>query len=339
MKKIISTFFLSVFVFVSAQKNLISNGGFEYDTESWNNGNILQINPYTKKSGTKGGSITEYTSPQWKGIDQSFNIPKNTAAIEVSAWLKADGVEKGNNDWNKAVLIVEIAGKGENIASLDGTTGWKEFKKIIPLNKDRSGRLMLALSDCTGIFYFDDVKVTALKQEDYNKLVEAENKKYEVKVITDSTPLEIVKLTNAGFENGLEGWRGNAETTSEEKSEGRKSLKLSSQNPVWFGIDQVADIPDGSKTLDVSAFVKTKDLKPGKNDWNKGVMIVEFTKDGIAKTNDDQPVFFVSDTKDWQKFGKILTIPEGSKKYRIMLALSEATGTMFVDDVQVKFNK
>ncbi|MFY7816487.1 MAG: hypothetical protein ACOVRK_15005, partial [Chryseobacterium taeanense] len=86
-------------------------------------------------------------------------------------------------------------------------------------------------------------------------------------------------------------------------------------------------------------FAKTKDLKPGKNDWNKGVMIVEFTKDGTAKTGDDQPVFFISDVKDWQKFSKTLAIPTGSKKYRIMLALSEATGTMYVDDIQAKFNK
>ncbi len=339
MKKLILSLSLLSFALTYAQKNLIKNAGFEEGTSMWNNENILTLNPYTKRTGNNGGSITEYTTPQWKGIDQSFNIPKNTAAIEVSAWLKADGVVKGTSDWNKAVMIVDIAGKGESIAALEGTTPWKEYKKIIPLNKDRSGKLMLALSECTGSFYFDDIKINALSQEDYNAIIEAENKKYEVKVITDSTPLEIVQLTNANFENGLEGWRGNAETTSEEKFEGQKSLKLTSTNPVWFGIDQVADIPDASKTLSVSAMAKTKDLKPGKNDWNKGVMIVEFTKDGTAKTGDDQPIFFISEVSDWTKFEKTLSIPEGSKKYRIMLALSEATGTMYVDNIQVKFNK
>ncbi|WP_343663208.1 hypothetical protein [Chryseobacterium mucoviscidosis] len=339
MKKNILSIFILASLALSAQKNLISNGGFEMDAQSWNNESAITINPYTKHTGSKGGGITEYTAPQWKGIDQTFSIPKNTAAIEVSAWLKADGVEKGKSDWNKAVVIAEINGKGENIAALEGTTPWKEYKKVIPLNKDRSGRLMIALSECTGSFYFDDIKITPLTQEDLNKIQEQETKKYEVKVITDSTPLEIATLSNTDFENGLENWRGNAETTSEEKVKGQKSLKLSSSNPVWFGIDQIADIPDGSKTLDISAFAKTKDLKPGKNDWNKGVMIVEFTKDGTAKTGDDQPVFFVSDAKDWQKFSKTLTVPAGSRKYRIMLALSEATGTMYVDDIQVKFNK
>ena len=104
-------------------------------------------------------------------------------------------------------------------------------------------------------------------------------------------------------------------------------------------MDQIADIPADAKTMDVSASVKTKDIKAGKNDWNKGVMIVEFTTDGTNKTSQDQAIFFVDDAKDWQQFTKTLEIPANSRKYRIMLALSEATGTMYVDDVQVKFNK
>ena len=94
MKKI---FFLAAILSVTqifAQKNLIRNGGFELDADSWRGENVLNINPYTKRTGEKGGSIYEYTSPQWKGIDQEFNIPKNTPAIEVSAWVKADAIEK-----------------------------------------------------------------------------------------------------------------------------------------------------------------------------------------------------------------------------------------------------
>lgn len=339
MKKIFLTLAFISSLGIFAQKNLIQNGGFEYDATGWNNENLLTVSPYSKHSGQKGGSITQYTSPTWRGIDQSFSIPKNTAAIEVSAWVKAYGIDKGKSDWNKAVIIAEIAGKGENIVALDGTTAWQEVKKIIPINKDRNARLMIALSECTGSFYFDDVKVTPLNQEDYNKLVEAENKKYEVKVITDDTPLEILTLAGGDFENGLEPWRGNAIMTSEEKKNGNFSLKLTSEKPVWYGVDQIADIPADAKTMDVSASVKTKDIKAGKNDWNKGVMIVEFTTDGTNKTSQDQAIFFVDDAKDWQQFTKTLEIPANSRKYRIMLALSEATGTMYVDDVQVKFNK
>lgn len=337
MKKIIFTMAFASSLFIFGQKNLIKNGGFELDAEFWRGENILTINPYTKKSGAKAGSISEFTSPQWKGIDQEFSIPKNTAALEVSAWLKVDGVEKGRNNWNKAVMVLEIGGKNENIAELEGTTQWQLVKKIIPINKDRSGRLMLALSECTGTLYFDEINVNPISQEDYNKIVEEETKKHQVEVITDSTPLELLKLTNGNFENGLEGWRGNAEVVSEEKYEGQKSLRLSSENPVWTGIDQIADIPADAKTIDIAAFAKTQHLKPGKNEWNKGVMIVEFTSDGTKKTSQDQMIFSISDAKEWQKFSKTLEIPQGSKKYRIMLALSEATGAMYVDDVQVKF--
>ncbi|AYO56878.1 hypothetical protein CO230_01245 [Chryseobacterium sp. 6424] len=129
MKKIFLTLSFLSSLGIFAQKNLIQNGGFEYDATSWNNENLLTISPYSKHSGQKGGSITQYTSPTWKGIDQSFSIPKNTSALEVSAWVKADGIEKGKSDWNKAVIIAEIAGKGKNVVALDGTTAWQEVKK------------------------------------------------------------------------------------------------------------------------------------------------------------------------------------------------------------------
>lgn len=338
MKNFFWSVSLLIFGFSYSQKNLIDNGSFEYDKVSWGNENVLSISTFVKKSGEKAGSITEYTSPQWKGIDQQFSIPKNTVALKVSAWMKADGIEKGSNSWNKGVMIVELDGKGQSIAELEGTTPWQYEEKIIPIDKLRSGKLMIALSECTGTLFFDDVKIVPLKQEEYNKITEAETAKHQVEVITDATLLKRVVFQNGDFEKGLEGWRGNAETTSEEKTSGTKSLKLTSENPVWYGIDQIVDIPEDATSVDISAFAKTKNLKPGKNDWNKAVMIAEFTSDGTHKTSQDQPIF-ITDIEDWKQFSKTLEIPQGSHKLRLMLALSEATGTFYADDIQLKFNK
>ncbi|MEN2435336.1 carbohydrate binding domain-containing protein [Weeksellaceae bacterium A-14] len=333
---ILSSLCCSVFVF--SQKNLITNGSFEAGTENWNNASVLSISPYMKKSGQNGAVITEFTTPQWKGVDQNFSIPKNTVALEVSAWMKADGIQQGKNPWNKAVMVTEIDGKNENIGEVSGTTPWTFAKKIIPIDKTRSGRLMIALSECTGSFFFDDVKVIPLKQEDYNKIMEAETAKHQVEVITDTTPVRLIEFTNGDFENGLHGWHGHAETTSEDKVKGAQSLKITSENPVWTGVDQTIDVPQGSKTVEVSAYARTHNLKSGKNAWNKADMIVEFTQDGTSKTGPDQPVFF-TDTQEWQQFSKTLEIPEGTRKIRLMIALSEATGIFLVDDVAVKFSR
>ena len=60
MKKIlISLAFLSI-VSLFAQKNLIKNGSFELDKDSWRGENVLTINPYIKRTGEKGGNIYEY---------------------------------------------------------------------------------------------------------------------------------------------------------------------------------------------------------------------------------------------------------------------------------------
>ena len=104
MKKLLISFAVLNIAPLFAQKNLIKNGSFELEADSWRGENVLTINPYLKRSGDKGGNIYEYTSPSWKGIDQEFTIPKNTAALEISAWVKTDAVEKGKNNWNKAVI-------------------------------------------------------------------------------------------------------------------------------------------------------------------------------------------------------------------------------------------
>ena len=57
MKKIlISLAFLSI-VSLFAQKNLIKNGSFELDKDSWRGENVLTINPYIKRTGEKGGQV------------------------------------------------------------------------------------------------------------------------------------------------------------------------------------------------------------------------------------------------------------------------------------------
>jgi hypothetical protein len=131
-----------------------------------------------------------------------------------------------------------------------------------------------------------------------------------VKVITDSTPLEIVTLSNTDFENGLENWRGNAETTSEEKVKGQKKLKTVFFKSCLVRNESDCRYPRWKQNTGYFCICKNKRPETRKNDWNKGVMIVEFTKDGTAKTGDDQPVFFVSDAKDWQKFSKTLLFPQ-----------------------------
>lgn len=343
MKKI---FFLAAILSVTqifAQKNLIKNGGFELDADSWRGENVLNINPYTKRTGTKGGSIYEYTSPQWKGIDQEFNIPKNTPEIEVSAWVKADAIEKGKNNWNKAVIILEMNGKTENIAELEGTTNWQLVKKIIPTENNRSGRLMLALSECTGSFFFDDIKITPISMEDYDKIIDEDIKKKEtislqnIKNQNPTAPAEI--FANGNFENGTSSWRGAVNLSNTVKKEGNNALVLYSTSKDWVGVDQLFSVPADAKSVTISGWLKSDNIVQGENVWNNGLLNVEFSSDGKTKTANDESITFVTGTKDWQDYSKTFNLSKDTQKLRIMIALGFATGTLYADDIKVTFNK
>lgn len=343
MKKI---FFLAAILSVTqifAQKNLIRNGGFELDADSWRGENILNINPYTKRTGEKGGSIYEYTSPQWKGIDQEFNIPKNTPAIEVSAWVKADAIEKGKNNWNKAVIILEMNGKTENIAELEGTTNWQLVKKIIPTENNRSGRLMIALSECTGSFFFDDIKITPISKEDYDKIIDEDIKKKEAISLQNiqnqnpTAPAEI--FANGNFENGTSSWRGAVNLSNTVKKEGNNALVISSTSKDWVGVDQLFSVPADAKSVTISGWLKSDNIVQGENVWNNGLLNIEFSSDGKTKTANDESIAFVTGTKDWQEYSKTFNLSKDTQKLRIMIALGFATGTLYADDIKVTFNK
>ncbi|GGP01996.1 hypothetical protein GCM10010992_04610 [Cloacibacterium rupense] len=342
MKKLLISFAILNIAPLFAQKNLIKNGSFELEADSWRGENILTINPYLKRSGDKGGNIYEYTSPSWKGIDQEFIIPKNTAALEISAWVKTDAVEKGKNNWNKAVIVLEIGGKTQNIADLEGTTPWQLVKKIIPTENNRSGRLMLALSECTGSFLFDDIKVTPISKDDYAKIVDEDIKKKEaISLQTSQNPSSnpnTEEFTNGNFENGTFSWRGAVNLSNTIKKEGNAALVLTSASKDWVGVDQIFNVQKEAKSVTITGWLKSENIVQGENPWNNGLLNVEFSTDGKNKTANDESITFVTGTKDWQQYSKTFNLPKDTQKLRLMIALGFATGTLYADDIQVKFN-
>lgn len=342
MKKLLISFAVLNIAPLFAQKNLIKNGSFELEADSWRGENVLTINPYLKKSGDKGGNIYEYTSPSWKGIDQEFTIPKNTVALEISAWVKTDAVEKGKNNWNKAIIVLEMSGKNQNIAELEGTTPWQLVKKIIPTENNRSGRLMLALSECTGSFLFDDIKVTPISKDDYAKIVDEDIKKKEaISLQTSQNPSSnpnTEEFTNGNFENGTSSWRGAVNLSNTIKKEGNAALVLISASKDWVGVDQIFNVPKEAKSVTISGWLKSENIVQGENPWNNGLLNVEFSNDGKTKTANDESITFVTGTKDWQQYSKTFNLPKDTQKLRLMIALGFATGTLYADDIQVKFN-
>ncbi|WP_348800393.1 hypothetical protein [Flavobacterium adhaerens] len=340
MKKILLVLgILSITIPNNAQTNLIKNGGFETELLNWRGEGIATISPYDKKTGNNSCTINQFVGAEWKGIDQIVSIPKKTVAIEFSGWVKAAGIEKGQNVWNTGKFDMAFLNAGEkeiqneSIASVLGTTPWTFYKKTVTVPAGASKfRIMLALGQTNGTIFFDDLKAVALTQEQLDKIQAEENAR---KSGDESTKL--VELSNANFENGIASWRGNATVSTSIYKEGKSALVLNSSTFDWTGIDQIADIPENVTSITISGWSKSDNIKQGKDAWNNGLIALEFTTIDGTKTGEGQNLTFVTGTTDWTQHTKTFPIPGGAKKYRIMIALGFASGTLYADDISIHF--
>lgn len=323
-----------------SQTNLIQNGGFENELEGWRG--EASLSPYDKHSGNNSCVVSQFGGKEWKAVDQTVYLPKKAVAIEVSAWIKASGIEVGDNTWNAGTLAIEFLTSGEgsisneNLTTVTGSTPWKQYKKIIKIPSGaRKIRAMLALSQTNGTIYFDDVSIVALDDAAYNNVFEQQMKEQQAE--EEKKKNQPIAFQNGNFEDNLNNWRGNAKISDIAK-EGKHSALIESTTEEWKGIDQQFDIPQGATQVDVGAWLKAENIKQGKDSWNTGIVNIEFTKaDGSTKVAKDVNLGSIVGTQDWTLFSKIYGIPPQAKKLRIMIALSQTSGNLYADGVQVNF--
>ncbi|MDQ6470981.1 carbohydrate binding domain-containing protein [Flavobacterium sp. LHD-80] len=172
-------FFCSLFLITitNAQTNLVKNGGFETDLLNWRGEENAVLSPIEKKSGKKSAVINQFVGAEWKALDQIITLPKNTYALEVSAWIKSDAIETQKEEYKSGAVILEFTNSGdkqistERIGQAVGSTNWTHFKKTIKVPAEaRKIRIMLALAQTNGTVFFDDVKAITLSEEEYLKL-------------------------------------------------------------------------------------------------------------------------------------------------------------------------
>lgn len=172
-------FFCSLFLITitNAQTNLVKNGGFETDLLNWRGEENAALSPYDKKIGKSSAVITQFVGADWKALDQIITLPKNSYALEVSAWIKSDAVETQKEEYKSGAILVEFTNSGdkqintERIGQATGSTNWTYFKKTIKIPAEaKKIRIMLALAQTNGTVFFDDVKAFSLSEAEYLKL-------------------------------------------------------------------------------------------------------------------------------------------------------------------------
>ena len=142
-------------------------------------------------------------------------------------------------------------------------------------------------------------------------------------------------LGNGGFEYGDWEWRSiwghsGHRVISDEAHSGRKCMyfdrsgAISSQQYTYDG-----------GPLEVRGWYRTKDVVPGERSyWNWSILVNFIGEDGESIKHLD-PVH-VEGTHPWQPFRwRIESAPEGTVKFELTVALQNATGEAWVDDLQL----
>ena len=159
-----------------AQKNLVTNGGFEDDFYQWNN-TAAQITPWDFKSGKNSCAIIAHDANNWVGIDQTVKIPKKVQALTVSAWMKAENVVIGKDPWDGSVYSIEFLDRDDkkigddiNIATLTGDQPWNMVTKLVKVPDGAySFKILIAMGYASVTMLIDDVSAVAVNADDLGK--------------------------------------------------------------------------------------------------------------------------------------------------------------------------
>ena len=118
-------------------------------------------------------------------------------------------------------------------------------------------------------------------------------------------------VKNGSFESETTNWRGDVGTISPyDKKIGQNSVVINQfAGAEWKSIDQIMTIPKNTYAITFSAWVKADQIETGKEAYNAGLMVAEFTN-GAEKKITSENIAQVIGTTPWINYKKTILVPE-----------------------------
>jgi endoglucanase len=144
-------------------------------------------------------------------------------------------------------------------------------------------------------------------------------------------------VVNGDFEDGLNAWNGDGATaTPWVFKNGKLACAIITYNDNnWVAVDQQVNTPKKLGAVNISAWVKTENVVPGKDSWNGAIVNIEFFGRSGNKTGDLVNLTSLTGTQNWALYTKTVQLPANTTTVKITLAMGFASGSMFIDDVSV----
>lgn len=146
------------------------------------------------------------------------------------------------------------------------------------------------------------------------------------------------QLANGNFEQKLDGWNvWGGVPVQTDCHEGKSCIEVRNPSPTWSGIDQLVQLPPRAKSITVSGWMRTQDVVPGRQSWEKARVAVEFRSQAGELVGGYPPVGLeLIGTSPWTAFSRTYSIPDDAAAVMVQAALGNATGTVYFDQLELK---
>ncbi len=143
-------------------------------------------------------------------------------------------------------------------------------------------------------------------------------------------------LKNTGFEEGLKYWNNWGGALSKEAHTGKSCVVVTNTEFKWSGLDQIIPLPANARSCEISGWMKTVDVVQGKEEWEQAQITLEFVDETGEMVGDYPPkVGEAIGTTEWTEYSNMLSVAFGARGIKLIVALGNATGTAYFDDLAV----
>lgn len=144
-------------------------------------------------------------------------------------------------------------------------------------------------------------------------------------------------LENHNFKKGFDGWTIDQSQYTETALHNNEAwLSASRQNEsVWMWQSIKTDLKPGIM-LKLEGTLKSKDIVPGKQPWDKARLLLGQLKGGHVRWSLPHGVASLSGTNEWKKFYKTFTIVPGVDEVRVFAELGKCSGSFMIKDLSLK---
>lgn len=144
---------------------------------------------------------------------------------------------------------------------------------------------------------------------------------------------------NNSFEEKSHQWiiEGGVICSTDAKS-GKYSLFIKNDSITWSYGEQYIRIPESAKTVTVSGWLKTENVAPGKESYERALLNFEFV-DSSFNHLDPYPVAAaeLTGTTPWTHYSSSYEVLEQAYAIKLHCALGNTTGKVWFDDLEVAF--